>query len=170
MTCPKCDSTHTEVRESRKLANGTRRRRMGCKACEHRWTLWDGPKPAPGESAKGRTAPPREKRQRLTPEQVHFALVRLDLSNRDIAEQIDCTRETVRLIRAGALYRGVHPELLRPGTPRPKPDAMTPSCDKCSHWKGERCGFGFPDPILEGLLFASDCDLYRQVSQSISLA
>jgi hypothetical protein len=50
----------------------------------------------------------------------------------------------------------------------PKPQPIDgPSCDKCHAWTGARCRWGFPDPLIEGLLFASDCDLYH-LSQSIS--
>lgn len=44
--------------------------------------------------------------------------------------------------------------------PPPEPDPSDPSCLNCRHWRGEICGFGFPDPIEEGVGFASDCSQY----------
>jgi hypothetical protein len=172
MTCPTCGSARIEVCEVSLCVNGTRRRRMGCVDCKHRWTTWDGPKPPPG--GVGLRRPPSattKKRGALTDEQVRQALIRRDLNNAEAARVIGCSAESVRQIRAGLVYRQVHPELLRPNAAAdaPPPTVSGPSCHECVNWTGARCGFGFPDPLLEGLGFASDCDLY-EVSQSMSLA
>ena len=112
-----------------------------------------------------------KKRGALTDEQVRQALIRHDLNNAEAGRVIGCSAESVRQIRAGMVYRMVHPELLRPTAPAdaPLPTVNGPSCHECANWTGARCGFGFPDPLLEGLGFACDCDLY-EVSQSMSLA
>lgn len=171
MSCPKCASAQTELCESRLCVNGTRRRRHQCKACGHRWTSWDGPRPTPHDvNRKRRTTPGPRVRPNLTPDEVRFALVNLDLNNRQVADQLGCSRETVRQLRCGLLYVKVHPELPRPKSPKPKAQATGPSCDRCASWKDDRCGFGFPDPVQEGLTFAADCGLYEEVSQSMSLA
>lgn len=52
----------------------------------------------------------------------------------------------------------------------PAAPAGEPSCYACEHWRGCECSFKFPDPHEEGPGFAADCDLYEEVSQSISLA
>ena len=111
------------------------------------------------------------KRGALTDEQVRQALIRRDLNNSEAGRLIGCSAETVRQIRAGIVHRMVHPSLLRPNAPAdaPPPIVSGPSCYECVNWTGARCRFEFPDPLLEGLGFAADCDLY-EVSQSMSRA
>lgn len=171
MICPTCDSTLADVLESRKLTNGTRRRRYVCQACGHRWTVWDGDRPErKGAMLPRRQAAKRNTRPPLTDEQVRCVLIRVDLSHRDVAELIDVPADTVRAIRAGRLYRNIHPELMRRNDTRPRPAVVGPSCERCANWTGSGCNFGFPDPLLEGPGFASDCDLYSDDSQARSLA
>jgi transposase-like protein len=160
MDCPKCNGTHIKVLETNLCPNGTRRRRYRCLTCEHRWTVWTGERPPKGKRPV-----------RLTADQIRFALTRTDLNNRQVAEVIGCSTELVRQIRAGLVYRMVHPELLRPNAPAdaPPPIVSGSSCHECVNWTGASCGFGWTDPLLEGLGFAADCDLY-EVSQSMSLA
>lgn len=173
MTCPTCGSARIEVCEVRLCVNGTRRRRLGCMDCSHRWTTWDGPKPPPGGvGLRKRAKPPSKKRGALSDEQVRQALTRTDLNNSEAARQIGCSAESVRQIRAGMVYRMVHPNLHRPNAKAEQamPAIDGPSCLECSSWAGIRCGFGFPDPLIEGLGFAADCDVYERVSQSMSRA
>ena len=102
---------------------------------------------------------------------MRFALTQTELSNRQVGRELGCSAEAVRQIRNGTIYATVLPSLLRPGArdqPPPAIDGL--SCAECAHWGGDRCGFGFPDPLLEGLAFAADCDLYEEVSQSMSRA
>jgi hypothetical protein len=103
---------------------------------------------------------------------VRQILTQDELNNVEISQLVGCSRETVRQIRAGLIYRVVHPELLRPGANRDMPPLIIDglNCYDCVNWAGSRCNFGFPDPLIEGLTFAADCDLYESVSQSISLA
>jgi hypothetical protein len=174
MDCPGCSSSHTAVIESRLCTtNGTRRRRHSCQDCGHRWTSWEGDKPPPGNTGSthtNRRKPARNGRAKLTPEQVKQALTRLDLNNTQLGQELGCSRETIRQVRAGLVYRNDHPELLRPNEDRrSRPPMDGPTCLECAHWKSSRCSFDFPDPLLEGITFAADCDLY-EVSQSISRA
>jgi hypothetical protein len=152
--CPKCGLDASRVIESRVSMQGVRRRRRECELCKHRWTTSEN---AIGELPK----PRRRKPGRITEEHVRLALTRTDLSHRAMAELIGCTAEAVRQIRNGTLHSEMLPGLLRPNDPKPS----GPSCDKCSHWTGKQCGFGFPDPLVEGLLFAVDCDLYSVTKQ-----
>jgi len=172
MTCPTCGSARTDVCESRLCINGTRRRRLACLDCEHRWSTWDGPKPPRGGHGLRKRTPPTRKRGPLSEEQVRQILTQDELNNVEISQLVGCSRETVRQIRAGLIYRVVHPELLRPGANRDMPPLIIDglNCYDCVNWAGSRCNFGFPDPLIEGLTFAADCDLYESVSQSISLA
>jgi hypothetical protein len=173
--CPTCASDYTKIVESRLCTNGTRRRRHRCDNCRHIWTTWDGPRPPRG--GIGTRNPPQYQRSwkcKLSTEQVRYALVSIDLSNAQVARELDCSTETIRQIRNGTIYRYEHPELLRTKatakSPPPAPLPDGPNCLECTHWKGAECGFGFPDPVLEGVTFAADCDLYERVSQSISRA
>jgi hypothetical protein len=162
MDCPKCNGTHIKVLETNLCPNGTRRRRYRCLTltCEHRWTFWTGERPPKGKRPA-----------RLTADQIRFALTRTDLNNRQVAEVIGCSAESVRQIRAGLVYRMVHPELLRPNAPAdaPPPIVSGPSCYACINCTGARCWFELPEFLLEGPGFAADCALY-EVSQSMSLA
>lgn len=171
MTCPTCSSALTEVIETRLCSNGTRRRRRRCRTCGYRWTTWEGERPPTGaQPGVTRAKPPRTGTGRLTTEQVRFALARTDLNNRQAGREIGCSAEAVRQIRNGTIYAHVLPQLPRPGAPSRPVVADGPSCLECVHWDGGGCGFGFPDPLMEGVTFAADCDLYERVSQSMSRA
>lgn len=164
MSCPNCDSTKVAVRESRRCFNGTRRRRMECSDCGNRWTDWDGPKPDHRQQprAKGRQG------GRFTADQIRdILLAPRTATHAELGRRFGITGEYVRHIRIGIAYSHVHPEIARWGKPAPR--AAGKSCYRCCHWQGEECGFGFPDPGVEGPSFAADCDLY-EVSQSISRA
>lgn len=150
MNCPRCSSRNTRVYRSRLCANGARRRRIDCQDCGHRWTDWQGQRPAPN----GRST-------RLSDDQVRLALTRMDVSNIKMGRLLGCSAEMVRQIRCGMVCRDVLPELIRPRDKRPPAPSDGPRCDRCEHWTGERCDWGFPDPLEEGLGFARDCDMYE---------
>jgi len=144
--CPSCDSDATKVIESRKTINGSQRRRHKCHACGHRWTTHDGGPPGP---AGGH--PPK-----ITPDQVREILLSTE-SLGVLALRFGCARETVRQIRVNITHRRVHPEIQRQGAPV---GADGLSCYQCQHW-ADRCTFGYPDPVVEGPGFASDCSMYE---------
>jgi hypothetical protein len=159
MQCPECNSTNHRVIESRLCTNGTRRRRLICIDCSHRMTVWDGER-APTTSRSNDSSRKRSRaRGLLTVDHVLFALQHTELSNREVADQLECSTETVRQIRCGLLYRHVAPDVRRPkGAPG------QPSCSVCTHWNGEACDFRFPDPLEEGLSFAAECSMYQKRS------
>lgn len=155
MSCPVCSSDQLRVIESRPLANGTKRRRHHCENCQHRWTSWDGPRLKPGR-LPGAAAPPKVYRPRLTEDEVRLILTSPDSSTK-LGRQLGRTREAIAQVRRGESYSRVLPEL-----PRWQIQRRTESCHDCIHWLADRCGMGFPDPLLEGPLFAADCAAYRQ--------
>lgn len=161
MTCPKCHSARHAVRETRHCVNGTKRRRIECSDCYHRWTEWDGPRPP--RRSDGVTRRPKANRKRLwlTEAQVRMVLTQPEVNNQQMAKLLDCSGETIRQIRCGRLYRNVLPHLIRPKEERPRLLPDGPRCDHCEHWRPGVCSFGFPDPIMEGLGFAADCEVYR---------
>jgi DNA-directed RNA polymerase subunit M/transcription elongation factor TFIIS len=81
-------------------------------------------------------------------------------SKQAIANEYGVSRELVRQIQAGELYRDLLPE----GFQRP-PGLNDPSCERCREWRGlesaDPCRMGFPDPVVEGVGFARDCSLYQ---------
>lgn len=158
MDCPDCSSGHTEVLESRLCNNGTRRRRHRCLTCDHRWTTWDGPKPTQGNTTRRTTA---NRGKRLDPEEVrHVLLSPREVSNAQLSRELGVSAEMIRQIRIGKAHAKVHPEIARWGAPPPETAGRT--CYTCSHWREARgCSFGFPDPTLEGVGFARECDLYQ---------
>jgi hypothetical protein len=169
-TCPCCQSPAKVIETRVAASNGTRRRRLRCTqadSCGHRWTIWDGPRPPKnaghmrarelGRLCGGRACPDG------VPAGVGEDLVRLLLNRRDLSHsaasrQHGVSRETVRQVRLGILHATLCPEL-----PRWKsPSEIT--CRACSHWSGDRCGMGLPDPLEEGVAFASDCALFKPAS------
>jgi hypothetical protein len=159
MDCPTCHSETTKVIETHVCTNGTRRRRYRCLSCEHRWTAWDGERPVKGGSP-GRRKSPGNRKSRLTPDQIRLALTRPDLNNKRAGELIGCSPECVRQIRNGQICASILPDLIRPNAVDQKPASAGPNCLDCKEWSDGRCSFGFPDPLIEGLTFAADCDLY----------
>jgi hypothetical protein len=101
----------------------------------------------------------QEPRRRLSDAAV-IAIRNTRGSKQAIANEYGVSREMVRQIQAGLLYR----DLLPDGFQRP-PGPNDPSCERCREWRGlesgEPCGMGFPDPVVEGVGFARDCSLYQ---------
>lgn len=174
--CPACSSEQTTTIESRKIRAGARRRRHGCHACGHRWTVYTDPQGEPLSEPPARPIPQptgKPRQRKLTPADVRRILTRTDISNVALGRELGVSREAIRHVRIGLAYADAHPELPRQ-RPKPKrlaePPADAPSCLCCVLWRDGECGYGFPDPEEEGPGFAADCDHYAPVSQSISRA
>jgi hypothetical protein len=157
--CPECGSAQTAVRSTRLLSDGVRRRRRHhCLApeCLHRWTTYEGGVPGP---------PRRYSYDRDQPLLTDVD-VRLILETREshsaMARRFGRSREAIRQIRTGRLYRHLAPEI-----PRWEAGAGRASCYRCRYWEGVAdagcCGFGFPDPIEEGPSFARDCSSFERL-------
>lgn len=75
------------------------------------------------------------------------------------------SRQSISRIRNGESFKDFRPDLPRrkPADRRYKVDPATleVSCLKCTHWTKKECGFGFPDPLVEGLQVAEDCTMYK---------
>lgn len=167
--CPRCQGP-AKVIESRTAANnGTRRRRLCCdrQHCGHRWTDWDGPRPPRnigrkrakklGQLSDGRTRLD-EKSAGIGEDMVRLLLTHRDLNHAAASRQFGVGRETVRQVRLGILHGSLCPDL-----PRWKSRTKI-TCRACSHWSGNHCGMGLPDPEEEGVTFASDCALFKPAS------
>lgn len=161
--CPRCSSDTTEVLESRKVSNGSRRRRHRCHTCDFRWTAYDGP--PPGHCGGLRKGQHVAQLPELTPDEVRMILLSPE-STRTLGRQLGRSAESIRQIRAGLTYKRVHPTLERTQRTQQLPRSSAkplpidgPNCHLCQHW-ADRCTFGYPDPIEEGPGFASDCSMY----------
>lgn len=162
--CPSCSSEDTAVIESRKVSNGSQRRRHKCHVCGHRWTTYKGAPPGHcGGLRKGQVI---ARQPELTADEVRMILISTE-STRTLARQLGRSAEAIRQVRANIIHKQVHPTLQRvQHTERSnrvaaKPQIVDgPSCYQCQHW-AERCTFGYPDPVEEGPGFAADCSMYE---------
>jgi hypothetical protein len=97
--------------------------------------------------------------KRRLPDAAVIAIRNARGSKQAIGDEYGVSREMVRQIQAGLVYRDLLPENFR----RP-PGPNDPSCERCREWRGlesaNPCGMGFPDPVIEGVGFARDCSLY----------
>lgn len=159
MACPICSSTSAKLIESKLLVSGQRRRRRECHRCQHRWTTWEQvgpPRPKPPPRPRKPPAPPQPQ---LTPDQVRQILTD-QRPHKTMARAIGRSREAIRQVRHGIIHAAVHPDIKRwDRQPPPEPAVAGITCQQCQHW-ADRCTFGYPDPLIEGLTFAQDCIMY----------
>lgn len=104
--CPRCPCVMGTI-ESRKRKNGILYRRYECRGCGHREAYSE--KISDGEGRKP-PIPPGDRR--FNREQVD-EIIRSGASNAELAQQYGCSRELIRQIRAGELYRDVPRHLNR---------------------------------------------------------
>lgn len=152
LDCPSCQSSCTEVLQSRVCSNGTRRRRHHCRDCNYRWSSWDGPRPAIGARPRTTNANRGRGRRLETDEVRQILLAPHRVSNGTLGRQLGVSRESVRQIRSGIIHAKTHPELPRLGP-------VKVSCDSCRHFSG-RCSYGFPEAMSEPW-FAGECELHQ---------
>jgi hypothetical protein len=154
-TCPSCRSSKTWARETRRLADGGRRRRHECHDCGYRWTSWEGAQPR-----RGRSPGARSNRQRapFTPEDVRLILIS-PLSSPRLARQLACSKQAICAVRRGLSHAQEWPELPR------RLSLGGATCLDCQHWARASCGMGLPDPIAEGPGFARDCSLFEAMKK-----
>jgi hypothetical protein len=165
-TCPLCGHLAKVIR-SESSASGTRRRRVACQnhSCGHRWSEWDGPRPPRNAAALlSRAAAARGGAigggcRWLSEAEIRRALLCRDVSHRAMAQELGCSRETVRQLRLGLTNADVAPELPR-WEQRPRR-----TCEDCKLWSGS-CSIGLPDPEEEGTGFAVDCACFAPVSEA----
>lgn len=139
LACPECSSERIDLVSSRRTITGGQRRRWRCLDCRHRWTVYEGERPD------------RQLRSQLPPEQVRQILLST-ASDSALARRFKRSHTSIANLRTGRTYADLWPEI-----PRRPPSR---SCRDCQHWRGNRCGLGFPDPIEEGLRFAADCESF----------
>lgn len=137
--CPECGGVMF-VLQSR-IRSGRRLRRFQCRACSHRLTTSEG----------------RPCRKRKIDSAAVMEIRRSDENYQVLAAQHGCSRELIRQIRDGSIYKD-----LLPGWFRSPPKAGDPTCNQCRFWS-DGCSMGFPDAEIEGPRFARDCSAFDVV-------
>ena len=146
--CPVCQGAATVTR-SRLNKRGDRIRRFTCSACEHRWTITNGPAPS---------CKPIANRPPLTEEAIQDILTS-DESAIRLSVRHNCSPSAISLIRTGKLHADVLPDLPRYS----RKGAAGVSCRNCLHWS-PGCDLGHKDPDEEGPGFAALCNNYNPTS------
>ena len=135
--CLECDGA-TFVIQSRPTKYG-RYRRFECKECQHRFNVSYG----------------GSKADRLIDDAAVMAIRQSTDSYQLLADQYGCSRELIRQIRSGVIYKDLLPYWFRsPAT------AGDPTCQQCKFWS-DGCSMGFPDVEIEGPRFARDCSVFE---------
>jgi hypothetical protein len=135
--CLKCDGA-TFVIQSRPTKYG-RYRRFQCKECQHRFNIYYG----------------GSKAERLIDNAAVMVIRQSTDSYQLLADQYGCSRELIRQIRSGLIYKDLLPHWFR--SPAVAGD---PTCQQCIHWI-DGCSMGFPDVEIEGPRFARDCSVFE---------
>jgi hypothetical protein len=134
--CLKCDGA-TFVIQSRPTKHG-RYRRFECKECQHRFNI----------TYKGTKA------ERLIDDAAVMAIRQSTDNNQLLADRYGCSRELIRQIRSGLIYKDLLPTWFRS-----PPKAGDLTCQQCKFWS-DGCSMGFPDVEIEGPRFARDCSVF----------
>ena len=146
--CLRCDGA-TFVIQSRPTKYG-RYRRFQCKECQHRFNVsYDG-----------------SKAERLIDDAAVMAIRQSTDGYQLLADQYGCSRELIRKIRNGLIYKDLLPDWFRsPAT------AGDPNCQQspCKFWS-DGCSMGFPEAEIEGPRFARDCSVFDLEHPSHSAA
>jgi hypothetical protein len=135
--CLRCDGA-TFVIQSRPTKYG-RYRRFECKECQHRFNISYG----------------GSKADRLIDDAAVMAIRQSTDGYQLLADQYGCSRELIRQIRIGLIYKDLLPEWFRS-----PPTAGDPTCRQCKFWS-DGCSMGFPDVEIEGPRFARDCSVFE---------
>ena len=138
--CLKCGGS-TLVFGSRTTKYG-RYRRFQCKNCQHRFNITYS----------------EQKAKRLIDDAAVIAIRQSTDNYQLLADQHGCSRELIRQIRNGLIYKD-----LLPGWFRSPAKAGDPTCEQCKFWS-DGCSMGFPDPEIEGPRFARDCSVFDAVT------
>lgn len=146
MECPKCGGGMV-VYQSRATKYG-RYRRFHCKECQHRFSVTD---PEPGA-------------KRLIDNAAVLAIRQSTDNHQELANQYGCSRELIRQIRNGKIYRDLLPKWFR----APAKDG-DPTCRQCQFYveakpeqvevdaQEQSCSLGIPEFETQGVRAIRDC-------------
>ena len=138
--CLECGAA-TIVVQSRATGYG-RYRRFECKNCQHRFNITYG----------------EPKAERLIDDATVMAIRQSTDGHQLLADQHGCSRELIRQIRSGLIYKDLLPDWFKGPF-----KAGDPTCNQCRFWS-DGCSMGFPDPEIEGPRFARDCSVFDAVT------
>ena len=138
--CLECGAA-TIVVQSRATRYG-RYRRFECKECQHRFNIIYGEPDA----------------KRLIDDAAVMAIRQSTDGHQSLADQHGCSRELIRQIRSGLIYKDLLPNWFRGPF-----KAGDPTCNQCRFWS-DGCSMGFPDPEIEGPRFARDCSVFDAIT------
>ena len=153
--CSECKAIAMVVKYSR-IRGAERLQKLTCRACGHK-----SERLIPNEKSPENRRPHSDRR---FSDQAIFDIRRRGAANSgnwaQIARDYGTSRELVRQVVHGLIYRDLLPDDFR----RP-PGPADPKCDYCSEWLGpdseQPCRLGVPDPVIEGVGFARDCEFYE---------
>lgn len=144
--CPQC-SASTLIVQSRETSTG-RYRRLKCKNCQHCFNV-------AGSGAK---------RARHLGDAAVMAIRQSTDSLESLAAQHGCSRELIRQIRIGKIYKDSLPAGFRP-----PPKASDPTCERCKFYveakpeqievdaQDHKCDLGIPEFETQGVRSIRDC-------------
>ena len=147
--CLECGAA-TIVVQSRATRYG-RYRRFECKECQHRFNIIFGEPDA----------------KRLIDDAAVMAIRQSTDGNQSLADQHGCSRELIRQIRSGLIYKDLLPKWFRAPA-----KAGDPTCKGCEFYvkakqehlseesQGESCSLDIPEFETEGVRAAWDCSAF----------
>jgi hypothetical protein len=147
--CLECGGA-TIVNQSRVTKYG-RYRRFHCKECQHRFNITYGEPDA----------------KRLIDDATVIAIRQSTDGYQSLADQHGCSRELIRQIKNGSIYKDLLPEWFRAPA-----KAGDPTCEQCEFYvkakqgqldeegQGESCSLGIPEFETEKVRAARDCSAF----------
>ena len=152
--CEKCGGA-TLVFQSRATGYG-RYRRFQCKECQHRFNITDSEPEA----------------KRLIDNAAVMAIRQSTDNHKSLAKRYGCSRELIRQIRNGSIYKDLLPEWFRAPA-----KAGDPTCEQCEFYvkakqgqldeegQDKSCSLGIPEFETEGVRAARDCSAFADHQQ-----
>ena len=134
-----------------RIRSGRRLRRFQCRACSHRLTTSEG----------------RPCRKRKIDSAAVMEIRRSDENYQVLAAQHGCSRELIRQIRDGSIYKDLLPKWFRS-----PPKAGDPTCEQCEFYvkakqermdeerQNEFCSLDIPEFEIQGVRAAWDCSAF----------
>ena len=147
--CPECGGVMFTLRS--RIRSERRLRRFQCKSCGHRLTTSEG----------------RPCRKRKIDSAAVGEIRRSDENYHVLAAQYGCSRELIRQIRNGQIYRDLLPEWFRAPA-----KAGDPTCEQCEFYVkakqeqlDESCSLDIPEFETQGVRAAWDCSAFADHQQ-----
>jgi hypothetical protein len=98
-------------------------------------------------------------------DEIVYRILTETCNNSEMARRVGTTRQTVQQIRTGKSYSNLFPEIPR------NTGTGNMSCYKCYHRRKNvseedpnPCSFRFPEPLIVGVFYARECNLFQPSS------